>query len=44
MQAGERFGKSFSIWEESADRLKKAGFEEVVEKRYKWPMNGYVSV
>ena len=42
LKAGERFGKSFSIWEESADRLKKAGFEEVVETSYKWPMNGYV--
>jgi SAM-dependent methyltransferase len=42
IKAGDRFGKSFSIWEESADRLKKAGFEDVVERRYKWPMNGYV--
>lgn len=42
IQAGERFGKSFSIWEESADRLKKAGFVEVLENSYKWPMNGYV--
>lgn len=42
IEAGERFGKSFSIWEESAVRLKKVGFEEVVENSYQWPMNGYV--
>ncbi|KAJ5302480.1 hypothetical protein N7476_009279 [Penicillium atrosanguineum] len=40
LQAGQKFGKSFTIWEESADRLRNLGFEEVVEHRYKWPMNG----
>ncbi|KAK2808344.1 hypothetical protein FQN50_004729 [Emmonsiellopsis sp. PD_5] len=39
IESGQRFGKSFSIWEESAERMKKAGFEDVVEKVYKWPMN-----
>jgi SAM-dependent methyltransferase len=42
IQAGQRFGKSFTIWEESAERLRNLGFEEVVEHRYRWPMNGYV--
>jgi hypothetical protein len=40
---GERFGKSFTIWEESRARLEKAGFVDVVGKKYKWPMNGWPS-
>jgi hypothetical protein len=40
---GEKFGKSFTIWEESKERLEKAGFEDVIEVRYKWPMNGWPS-
>lgn len=44
LQAGQRFGKSFSIWQESAERLRTTGFEEVEEHRYQWPMNGYVSL
>lgn len=40
--AGERSGKTFTIWEESAERLRATGFEEVVEHRYQWPINGYV--
>lgn len=39
LQAGQKFGKTFTVWEESADRLRNLGFEEVVEHRYKWPMN-----
>lgn len=42
IHAGQRFGKSFTIWEESAERLRRLGFEEVVEHRYRWPMNGHV--
>ncbi|KAK2747150.1 hypothetical protein FQN57_002407 [Myotisia sp. PD_48] len=41
VEAGTAFGKSFSIWKESKDRLKKAGFVDVVEYAYKWPMNGW---
>ncbi|RDW89155.1 S-adenosyl-L-methionine-dependent methyltransferase-16 [Coleophoma cylindrospora] len=40
---GEKFGKSFTIWEESKARMEQAGFVDVVEKRYKWPMNGWPS-
>lgn len=40
---GEKFGKPFTIWEESKDRMEKAGFVDVVETRYKWPMNGWPS-
>lgn len=42
VQAGNSFGKSFTIWRESADRLRRVGFEHVVEHKYKWPMNGCV--
>lgn len=41
VDSGRKFGKSFTIWRESAERLKRAGFEDVVEVKYKWPMNGY---
>jgi len=43
VEMGERFGKSFTIWEESRERMERAGFVDVVEKRYKWPMNGWPS-
>lgn len=38
---GDKFGKSFEIWSESKDRMEKAGFVDVVEVRYKWPMNAW---
>ena len=41
--AGNRSGKSFAIWEESATRLKRSGFIDIVERHYKWPVNRYVS-
>jgi hypothetical protein len=40
VDSGRQFGKTFTIWEESASRLKNAGFVDVVEKGFKWPMNG----
>ncbi|KAF7865759.1 hypothetical protein EAF04_005924 [Stromatinia cepivora] len=40
---GEKFGESFTIWEESKARMEAAGFEDVVEVRYKWPMNPWPS-
>ncbi|KAL4865513.1 hypothetical protein BDV12DRAFT_174479 [Aspergillus spectabilis] len=43
VESGERFGKTFRIWEESASRLKRAGFVDVVEVGFKWPMNGWSS-
>lgn len=42
VEAGATFGKSFTIWKESKERLKRAGFIDVVEVEYKWPMNGFV--
>lgn len=44
VEAGATFGKSFTIWKESKERLKRAGFVDVVEVEYKWPMNGLVSL
>lgn len=41
--AGNRSGKSFAIWEENATCLKRAGFTDIVEHHYKWPVNGYVN-
>jgi hypothetical protein len=43
VELGEKFGKSFEIWKESKARIENAGFEDVVETRYKWPMNGWPS-
>ncbi|KAF1951808.1 S-adenosyl-L-methionine-dependent methyltransferase [Byssothecium circinans] len=40
VEMGEKFGKSFTIWSEAKERMEKAGFVDVVEVRYKWPMNG----
>lgn len=40
VESGNLSGKSFTIWRESADRLKRLGFEDVVEHKFKWPMNG----
>lgn len=40
VESGKVSGKTFTIWRESADRLRRLGFEDVVEHIYKWPMNG----
>ena len=36
-----KWGKSFDTWKESKALLEKVGFVDVVEKRFKWPMNGW---
>ncbi|OCK82077.1 S-adenosyl-L-methionine-dependent methyltransferase [Lepidopterella palustris CBS 459.81] len=41
IEMGKRFGKGFEIWSESKERMEKAGFVDVVEVRYQWPMNGW---
>jgi hypothetical protein len=41
VEMGDKFGKSFTIWEESAERLRRAGFVDVTVVDYKWPMNGW---
>jgi len=34
-------GKSWDIWKEARDRMLDAGFVDVVEMPFKWPMNGW---
>lgn len=41
LEMGQKFGRSFSIWQEAKDRMLKAGFTEVTEVTYRWPMNGW---
>ncbi|CAA9964486.1 S-adenosyl-L-methionine-dependent methyltransferase [Pyrenophora teres f. maculata] len=41
VEMGDRFGKTFTIWEESAERLRRSGFVDVTVVDYKWPMNGW---
>ncbi|KAI4688976.1 hypothetical protein J4E81_007693 [Alternaria sp. BMP 2799] len=41
VEMGDRFGKTFTIWEESAERIRRAGFVDVTVMEYKWPMNGW---
>ncbi|KAG0648200.1 Velvet complex subunit LAE1 [Hyphodiscus hymeniophilus] len=43
VELGEMSGKSFTIYKESKSRMEHAGFVEVVEKSYKWPMNTWPS-
>ena len=38
LDAGDSFGKTFRIVDEAKDRMKKAGFADVVECRYKCPI------
>jgi len=40
-ELGEKTGHSFTIWSQSKDFVEKAGFVDVVETRFKWPMNGW---
>jgi SAM-dependent methyltransferase len=41
VELGGKIGKSFTIWEEAKERLEKAGFVDVVQVEYKWPMNAW---
>jgi ubiquinone/menaquinone biosynthesis C-methylase UbiE len=41
VEMGVRNGKSFTIWREAKERLERAGFVDVVEVKYSWPMNGW---
>ncbi|KAL2784371.1 S-adenosyl-L-methionine-dependent methyltransferase [Aspergillus keveii] len=41
LQAGDAFGKSLRIVDESRDRMIKAGFVDVVERRFKVPIGGW---
>jgi hypothetical protein len=42
-RAGDAFGKTLRIVDESKDRITKAGFVDVVEKRFKCPLGPWAS-
>lgn len=42
-ELGEKFGKTFKIWQESKTRMERAGFVDVRETRFKWPLNDWPS-
>jgi hypothetical protein len=41
IECGEKVGKSFRIWKEAKDHMARAGFVDIVEVPYKWPMNDW---
>jgi len=41
LQAGDAFGKSLRTVDESKQGIIDAGFTDVVERRYKWPIGGW---
>ena len=41
IECGERFGKTFRIQEKMKDLISKAGFVDVVETKYKWPLGAW---
>jgi hypothetical protein len=41
IEAGKVFGKTFEIWKDAKSHMNDAGFEDVQEVYYKWPMNGW---
>ncbi|MCJ1464596.1 hypothetical protein MMC07_003209 [Pseudocyphellaria aurata] len=41
IESGERFGKTFLIQERMKDLITQAGFEDVVELKYKWPIGAW---
>ncbi|KAH8683223.1 S-adenosyl-L-methionine-dependent methyltransferase [Tricladium varicosporioides] len=43
VELGENIGKTFEIWKDGKAKLKTAGFEDIVETRFKWPVNGWPS-
>lgn len=43
LQAGEAFGKSLSIVDESRPKMVAAGFQEVVERRFRCPIGPWPS-
>lgn len=41
VEAGKRFGKSMRVLNEMRDAMVDAGFEDVTEARFKWPLGGW---
>ncbi|OCL02276.1 S-adenosyl-L-methionine-dependent methyltransferase [Glonium stellatum] len=42
-EAGDKMGKEFLIAESIGDRMREAGFVDIVEKRFKWPIGPWSS-
>lgn len=42
-EMGRKRGKDFDVWKYNAERMRQAGFVDVVEKRMKWPMGPWSS-
>jgi SAM-dependent methyltransferase len=42
-EMGRKRGKEFDIWSQVKECMERQGFVDVVEKRMKWPMNGWSS-
>ena len=43
LEAGDKFGKSLRIHEQMKGYFEEAGFEDIVEKVYKWPIGPWSS-
>jgi hypothetical protein len=43
IEAGEKFGKTFRIADVAREYIDDAGFEDVVEKKFKLPVGGWSS-
>ena len=41
IECGERFGKTFQIMERMKNLIEQAGFVDVVETKYKWPLGAW---
>jgi len=41
IEMGDKVGKTFGIWKQARQKMLEAGFVDVVEVYYKWPINGW---
>lgn len=41
VECGDKVGKTFRIWKEAKTRMQAAGFVDIVQVTYKWPVNGW---
>jgi hypothetical protein len=41
MDCSKKMGKTWNIWKEAKEHILNAGFVDVVEVPFKWPMNGW---
>ena len=40
-ESSDRFGKTFLVQEMMRENIERAGFVDIVEKNYKWPIGGW---